>query len=328
MASPGSLLYTEYTELVTTTLRNTKKEFADNVSNHNALFRRLTKKNKVRTTDGGLSISCPLEYAENGTYTRYSGLDPLNIAQSDVLTTAEFPWRSCAVNVVTSGEELRKNSGGNAILNLAKSRIKVAQKTMANNLSQDVYSDGSLANQINGIQALVADTPTNTVGNISGNTWSFWRNIVQSAAAPIQGGGAITPGDTTILSLMNPLWYALTRGADQPDFIVSSTDYFTFFENSQVNNQRYAKSEDADVAFTSMKYKGADIFFDQTDSGIPAAHMYFLNTDYLEFVAHEDAWMEVMDDKTAVNQDGVVIPIITQGNMTVSNRALQGVLKA
>ena len=328
MASPGSLLYTEYTELVTTTLRNTKKEFADNVSNHNALFRRLTKKNKIRMADGGLSISCPLEYAENGTFTRYSGLDPLNIAQSDVLTTAEFPWRSSAVNVVTSGEELRKNSGGNQILNLAKSRIKVAQKTMANNLSNDIYSDGALSNQINGIQALVADVNTNTVGNISGTTWAFWRNLVQSAAAPIQGGGAIVPSATTILSLMNPLWYALTRGADQPDFIVSSTDYFTFFENSQVNNQRYAKSEDADVAFTSMKYKGADIFFDQTDSGIPAAHMYFLNTDYLEFVAHTDAFMEVMDDKTAVNQDGVVVPIITQGNLTVSNRSLQGVLKA
>jgi hypothetical protein len=328
MASPGSLLYTEYTELVTTTLRNTKKEFADNVSNHNALFRRLTRKNKIRTTDGGLSISCPLEYAENGTFTRYSGLDVLNIAQSDVLTTAEYPWRSCAVNVVTSGEELRKNSGGNAILNLAKSRIKVAQKTMANNLSNDIYSDGSLSNQINGIQALVADTPTNTVGNISSNTWAFWKNIVQSAAAPLQGGGAITPSATTVLSLMNPLWYELTRGADQPDFIVSSTDYFTFFEDSQINNQRYAKSEDADVAFTSMKYKGADVFFDQTDSGIPAAHMYFLNTDYLEFCAHEDAFMEVMDDKTAVNQDGVVIPIITQGNLTVSNRSLQGVLKA
>ena len=56
--------------------------------------------------------------------------------------------------------------------------------------------------------------------------------------------------------------------------------------------------------------------------------MYFLNTDYLEFCAHEDAFMEVMDDKTAVNQDGVVVPIITQANLTVSNRELQGVVKA
>ena len=45
MASPTSA-FTTFTELVTTTYRNHKKEVADNVSNHNALFRRLTQKGR------------------------------------------------------------------------------------------------------------------------------------------------------------------------------------------------------------------------------------------------------------------------------------------
>lgn len=75
MASPGqSTLFNTFTELVSTTYRNHKKEVADNMSKHNALYRRLYEKDKLRTEDGGLSIALPLEYAVNSTYQRYSGL--------------------------------------------------------------------------------------------------------------------------------------------------------------------------------------------------------------------------------------------------------------
>jgi len=66
MASPGqSTLFNTFTELVSTTYRNHKKEVADNVSNHNALYRRLAEKGRKRTEDGGLSIVTPLDYASN-----------------------------------------------------------------------------------------------------------------------------------------------------------------------------------------------------------------------------------------------------------------------
>jgi hypothetical protein len=76
MATPGSGLsaFDTFTELVTTTYRNHKKEIADNVSSHNALFRRMTEKGRIRMEDGGLSIVEPLDWAENSTYQRYSGL--------------------------------------------------------------------------------------------------------------------------------------------------------------------------------------------------------------------------------------------------------------
>ena len=61
---------------------------------------------------------------------------------------------------------------------------------------------------------------------------------------------------------------------------------------------------------------------------IPASHAYFLNTDYLELVVHRDANMEMMDDLRSINQDAIVKSIIWQGNVAVSNRSLQGVMKA
>lgn len=329
MASPGqSTLFNTFTELVSTTFRNHKKEIADNVSTHNALFRRLSEKGRVRLEDGGLSIVCPLEYAENSTYQRYSGFDPLNVQAVDVISAAEFPWRQVAVNVAVSGLEMRTNSGENRIINFVKSKIKNAQKSMANGLSDDLYSDGAAANQINGLQALIADAGTGTVGGINSSTFTFWKNTVQSAAAPLQGGGAITPSATTIESLMLPLYLRTSRGADHVDLIVASEDYFTFFEQSQTSLKRYAPEDSGKGGMISMKYKNADVFHDSSASGISSGHMYFVNTDYLELVAHQDAFMDVMDERTSVNQDAVVIPVLFQGNLTTSNRALQGVLKA
>jgi hypothetical protein len=333
MPSPNST----FTEIVTTTLRNHPKMIYDNVSKNNALLNRLMQRKNTEVLEGGYEIVQPLEYAENSTYQRYSGYDQLNIEASDVLTAAKFDWKNVALHVTAAGDEIRKNSGSKTqIMNLVKARIKNAMNSFSNGYSADVYSDGTATNQINGLQALVSDAGTGTVGGIVSGTYTFWKNIVQSAASPLQGGGSITPSATTMESLMNPLWLELVRGTDMPDLIVSSNEYFAFYEAQQVALKRYTSdggSSDAFKAsggFVSLKYKSADVIFDGggKGGGIPAAHMYFLNTKYLGLKMHKDAQMTQLNTKVSTNQDAEVIPIILMSNLTVSNRSLQGVLKA
>lgn len=332
MASPGqgyaAGAFNVFSELITTTFRNHSKDVADNVTKHNALFRRLSDSGKIRLEAGGASIAMPLEYATNSTYQRYSGFDVLNIAAVDVLSAAEYPWRQVAVNLAVSGFEMRTNDGDQRIINLVKAKIRNAQHSLANGLSADLYSDGTAANQINGLQALVADAGTGTVGGINSGTYAFWQNVVQSAAAPLQGGSAITPSATTIESLMLPLWLRLTRGMDMPDLIVMSDDYFTMFEQSQTSLKRYTADEGTGRGgLMSMKYKSADVFFDSS-GGIPAAHAYFLNTKYIDLVVHNKANMTMLNEVESINQDSLVKTIIWQGNLALSNRSLQGVMKA
>jgi hypothetical protein len=313
-----------FTELVTTTLRNHKKGIKDNITNRNALLNRMYKKGNYRTEDGGLSIVEPLDYNSNSTYQRYSGWDFLNVAQSDVLSAAEFSWKQIAIHVVASGLELRTNSGDSALEKLVSARIKNAMRTFENNFSSDLYSAGSLTNQIGGLQAIVADTNTNTIGGIDANTWTFWRNTVYDFSVD-----SVTASATTIESSMLKLWLQIDRGpSDQPDLIVMSTDYYTFFENSQTSIKRYASAESAQGGFVTLKYKNADVIYDTSATGIPSTHAYMLNTNYLKLVVHGDADMETMEKKTPINQDGEVIPVIWQGNLTVSNRKLQGVMIA
>lgn len=322
MPSPNAV----FTELVTTTFRKHAKEIKDNVSKNNALYKRLVDKKQTRKEDGGLSIVAPLDYAMNSTYQRYSGYDVLNVGASDVISAAEFQWRQIAINVVASGLELRTNAGGSKIINLVKSRMKNATRTFKNNFSVDLYSDGTLPNQIGGLQTLVSDTGTGVVGGIDSTAWPFWRNIVQSAAAPLQGGGAITPGATTMESLMLPLWLQLVRGDDKPDLIVADNNYFTFYEQSQTSLKRYTSGDSVSGGFMELKYKNADVIFDG-GSGIPINRMYFLNTDYMELVEHSEANLTVMDEMKPYNQDAAVVPILWMGNVVCSNRSLQGVVK-
>lgn len=320
MASPNST----FTELVSTTFRKHRKEIKDNISNRNALLKRINKKGNYNLEDGGLTIATPLDYAENSTYQRYSDWDTLDISASDVISSAEYQWRQVAINVVASGREMRINSGESRIINLAKSRIKNALRTFNNNFSSDIYSDGTASNQVNGLQALIADAGTGTVGGINSSTYSFWQNQIWNATTE-----SVTMSASTIEnSCMLPLWLGLDRGPDdQPDLIVMDNTYYQYFEASQVSIKRYMDASSADGGLTTLKYKGADVMFDG-NSGIPATHIYMINSEYLGLCVHKDADFETMDEQRPINQDGVVIPTIWMGNMTCSNRNQQGVAVA
>jgi len=318
MASPNST----FTELVSTTFRKHRKEIKDNISNRNALYKYIVGKGNYRSEDGGLEIVTPLDYAENSTYQRYSDWDTLNIQASDVISAAKYDWKQIAINVVASGRELRINSGEAKIINLATSRIKNAKRTFANNFSEDMYSDGTASNQIDGLQKLISDDGTGTVGGIVSGTYTFWKNNFFDCS-----GESVTSSATTIEnSMLLPAWLEVDRGpSDQPDLIVMDNVYYQYFETSQVSIKRYSGSNSANAGFSTLKYKGADVLYDG-NSGIPASSAYLINTEYLGLCVHKDADMDVMEEQRPINQDGVVIPILWMGNMTCSNRAQQSVI--
>lgn len=324
MASPGTFTGSTFTELVSTTFRNHRRKIVDNVSNRVALLKYMMKRGNKRLEDGGLSIVEPLDYTTNSTYQRYSDWDVLSIAMSDVISAAEYQWRQISLSVVASGRDIHINAGDSKIIELVAGRIKNAIRTFNNNFSSDLYSDGTATNQINGLQAIIADATTGTVGGINSTTYTFWRNQTVDASAE-----SVTPSATTIENgLMLPMWLKLDRGPDdQPDLIVGDSTYYGYFESSQVSLKRYMNRETADAGFVTLKYKNADVLFDGSSSGIPTTRMYFCNTQYLKLVVHRDVDLEVMDDVRPVNQDGSVTPILWMGNLVCSNRKQQGVIQ-
>jgi hypothetical protein len=326
LINPSSTL----TEIVTTTLRNRTGVLADNVTKNNGLLMRLRKKGKIKPVSGGRAIVQELEYAENGTFKRYSGYEALNISPSDVFTGAEFNYAQAAVAVSISGLEMIQNSGEEAIIDLLESRIENASKTLVNNIAGDCYSNGTAdgGRQIGGLQLLVSTTPTNVVGGIDASTTvgAFWQNTAFSSLT--NGGAAMTSANA--VSYMNRVWIQQVRGSDHPDLIVADNNYFRNYLESLQSIQRITDSEMAEAGFTTLKFMNSDVILDGGFGGFaPVNSMYFLNTDYIYFRPHSDRnFTPIGEDRFAVNQDAMVKLIGFAGNMTVSNRRLQAVLGA
>ena len=221
-----------------------------------------------------------------------------------------------------------QNSGEEAILDLLESRISNAERTLVNNIAADCYSDGTAdgGKQIGGLELLVDLTPsTGTVGGIDASTTAgtFWRNIAYD--------GGSTATSTNIQSYMNALALQLVRGTDRPDLIVMGNDYYGKYLASLQAIQRISSEESAGAGFSSLKYYGvgsSDVVLGGGVGGdCASSRAYFLNTNYIYFRPHSQRnFVPIGDDRFATNQDAMVKLIGFAGNMTVSNRSLQGVM--
>jgi hypothetical protein len=271
----------------------------------------------------GRSIVQEIEYEENSTVMFYSGAEILDISASETFTAAEFNYKQLAGNVVITGLEEIQNSGKEAVHNLLRSRIRNLEKSLKNTMATSLYATGagSAGKDIGGLQLLVADVNTNTVGGIDANANAWWRNQVYDFST-----NSVVASATTIQAAMNTMYLDTVRGADRTDLIVADRNYYTFYWESLQANQRFTDDKEAGAGFTNVVYHGniPVIYDDQC----PTNHMYFLNTDYLFMRPAKGREFVPLGEKSAVNQDALVMPVVWAGNMTVSNRARQGVICA
>lgn len=318
-----------FSEIITTTLKNRSGVLADNVSENNALLRELRKSGKVKPFRGGQTIVQEIEYQENSSYKRYSGYETLNIQASDVFTAAEYDIKQVAVAITMSGLEMIQNSGKEQVIDLLEARIKNAERTMMNNLAADVYSTGTAdgGKQINGLQALVADSPsTGTVGGINRTNWTFWRNQTYDASTE---GSATTA--STIQANMNEAFLKVTRGTDKPNLIVADNSYFSLYWSSLQAIQRIQRTDEGNLGFQELMFAGVPVIADggyggnvPTGAALSSSRMYFLNTNYLYLRPYPERDMKpIGDDRFSVNQDAMVKLVGWAGNMTMSNAFLQ-----
>jgi hypothetical protein len=314
---------TSYTEIISTTLDNYRSKLSDNVLNHNALLAKLKANGNTDTAGGGAKLLENLMYDENGTFKWYSGYETLDVSGSDVLTSASFDWKQANCNVTMSGLEDLQNDGSQAVHNLVKARITVAEKTMQNQIGASLFYANTehSGKAIGGLQHLVADLPTSgTVGGIDRSTNAWYRNQFYDFSTE-----SVTASASTIGHAMNRTYLRCTRGKDVPDLIVAGETYFTYYEESLQQQQRFMSETEAAGGFKGYKYKGAVVVYDENCA---ATRMYLLNTDYIHFRPHARRNFVTLDRKSSVNQDATVVPLYWAGNMTISNASLQGVIVA
>lgn len=323
------------TDIIATTIQSRSGELADNLTNNNALLRRLKAKGNVRPFSGGNVILEEIMYNDTSTNNAnsYSGYELINISPDSPISAAQFAITQYADAVTMSGLEGLQNSGKEQIIDLLDGRMKVSEARLLNRIAGDIYLDGTGngGKNITGLAAAVPDDPTTgTYGGISRSTWAFWKSSKYSGVT--DGGAAVSASN--IQQYMTTLALRLVRGNDKTDLIVADGNYYGLYVNSLQAIQRVTSEDTAAGGFASLKFYGGGMAADVVmDGGIGAAatanHMWFLNTNYIFLRPHKDRnFVPIGGERQAVNQDAIVKLYGWAGNLTTSGAQFQGVLIA
>jgi|TARA_R110000868_G_scaffold67985_2_gene201257 hypothetical protein len=324
-------------DIIATNIQSRTGELADNVTNNNALLRKLKERGNVKNFSGGNVILQEIMYNDSTTNNTnsYSGYEVLNVGQNSPISAAQFSITQYASAISISGLEMIQNSGKEAIIDLLDGRMSVAEAQLMNRIGGDVYLDGTgnSGKNLTGLGAAVPDAPSSgTYGGIDRATFSFWRSVKYSGVT--DGGSAVSASN--IQGYMDALAVQLIRGTDKPDLIVADNNYYKLYLQSMQSIQRVtdSASSSAGAGFASLKYYGAGMASDVVlDGGVGSAatanHMWFLNTKYLFLRPHADRnFVPIGGERQAVNQDAIVKLIGWAGNITSSGPQFCGVLIA
>jgi len=306
-----------FDEILSTTLKNYVPKLTDNIFSARPLFYALTNGQTIRRIGGGAKIVVPIIYGTNSTAGSYSGSDTISTTAQTGITAAEYDWKQYAATVTISGIEEAKNNGEAQIIDLLEGKIFQTQETIIENLNTMLFgnSTGNGGKDWNGLAALIGlgnDDGSAALAGIdatdSDNSW--WRSSVTNQ------GGALT------VAAMATLYNNVSVGNDQPTIIITGQTQYETYEGLLDDQIRYTDTDMADGGFQNLMFKGCPITFDDTLAG--EGKMYFLNTKYLQLVAHSDVWFKPTPFVRPTDKDSVYSQILCYGNLTTSNRARQG----
>jgi len=303
-----------FDEILSTTLKNYVPKLTDNIFSARPLFYALTNGQTIRRISGGATIVVPIIYGTNSTAGSYSGTDTISTTAQTGISAAEYSWGQYAATVTINGLEEAKNNGEAQIIDLLEGKIFQTQETIIENMNTMFWADGTgnSNKDWNGLD-LIVGKPNTSLGGIdpTGSGNSFWKPTETN-----HGGALTTAGMAT-------LYNDVSVGNDQPTIIITTQALYEKYEGLLDGQIRYTDTDVADGGFQNLLFKGAPVTF---DGAAASGEMMFLNTKYLQLVAHSDVWFKPTPFVRPTNQDAVFSQLLCYGQLTCSNRARQGYL--
>lgn len=321
-------------QVATHTFEAIAPELYDNVTNNNAFLSHLRDHdNLIEDNSGGEYMRCPLTYAENGSYDHYSGREKVSITENDIMTAAKFAHKQISVAVVMDGlEQDVQNIGKSQLIELMTAKVDVCEMTYENNFEIDLFSDGTASGgrQINGLQALISDTPSSgTVGNIDAALYSWWRNIALDCTTDLGAPASAT----NIKGYLDRGWRAVKRKKDKPTFYLADDNYYSFYEQYLGPYQSIQKSEGSEsgkigTGWDELTYRGRPFVLAGGQGGaIPANHVYGICGRHFKLKEAKNRKFKPRPSVKSINQDMEVTLFLWAGNLVMGNRSVHFVLK-
>jgi len=297
----------------------------DNVHNSYALFNALGPNGFKEQADGGRLIEADIEFALNSTNAMIGEFDSIDTTRVDVFDAARFDWKTCAGTCTYSYLEMARASGDNAKFDVIAKKIENERNSHLATLNTQAWNTATLgANDLTSIPTLISTTPTTgTIGGISRDNFSFWRNRQAS-------GAKTTAAFDNLQSAMRSIHNQCSLGGfkKRPTHVVTSRTVFEGYEGTLTTLNRYLREDrksKGDPAFMNdaLEYKGLPMFYDEdavSDS------VFFLNNEFIKFVYLKGSWMKLDPSVTPTNGLFNVHKMYTFGNFSLKASRHQGVV--
>lgn len=304
----------------------------DLVSNSNVVWYTIKEKN-MRKTFSGPTIRVPLQFAQSGTYTRYSAADLLSVTRKELINDAEYEPKMGAVSIALTGEELLKNSGRNQRRDLMSTYIDSAETELQDRFVEDLHSAGALTDQIGGLQKAVPTDPTTGVyGGISRADNAIWRtNVLDVDTAGIldkTGAAATQFNKDSAQSIYRHQVIQTSMGGrgKGPDMILACDTHFSAYSDAVEAIQRINdENKLGKMGFSNLSFYGAGrsipiILEGGIGTAMPAATSYALDSGSMSYFYHPDRDFSRFGGKQSpINQDMIVQHIGFMGELVLTN---------
>lgn len=290
------------------------------------VFNYFTKKNGgLIELDGGRRIDVTLDYLVNPSFKSVSDMEQLDTTRVDTVDAASFDWREHAGAVVWSERELFMCSGEGAKFDLLANKIANAVNSHKEDISLALVGNGTgnSGKNINGLQNLIADSPgSGSPGGISRTDFSWWRNQQMS-------GAKTSTAFDNLRGQMRNIYNACSKGysGNHPKVVVSGLAPFAGYEGLLIANERFTDKKSGDGGFknTTLKFKGADIGYDER---IDNGRMYFLNPDGLKLVVGKGHFLKQGKEIESINSNTHVKKFHSYLQFVLKEPRILGVLTA
>lgn len=296
-----------YDQINAITRRKFLPKLYDNIFDSNVLLKRMKDRGSYEKIDGGEKIIVPLEYAQLSASGTYAGAEILDTTDNETFTAAEFAWKQYYANISIKGIDKLKNMGDSQVVNFVKSKVKNAERTLAQKLGDGLYSDGTDSKALVGLQVVAANS--NSVGGISQTDYSWWR--VQKDST------------TTVLTLpkMKELYNLATVDSESPTLITTTRSLHDSYWSLLEPKQRYSDKKLLEAGVENLMFASAPVVH---DSKCPSGYMNMINEEHFMLKVHRDCDMKFIPFQRPVNQDVESAKILWAGALCYSNLRFLG----
>jgi len=276
----------DLTQLNAVTQDYFKKQTTDIYFTENILLYRLMGNGQMELNmvkgneivDGGKKIREFLEYGRSNVGT-YGNTSSIPTSKVDIINAARFDWSGYVGSNTIDLDEQIQNSGAEAMIDLAYSKLQNIQKSIRDFMGAGIYvARASSANSygFDGLPDLFSTVTSTAYGSIKEADMAAWKANVDATSEAIS------------YKVMQKLFRLASIGQSKdakPNLVITTQLLKDGYTRTLQTQQRFQDSKLAEAGFQNILHDGVPMVYDDNQA---TGYIDCLNTKFLKIKTHKD----------------------------------------